>query len=145
MRDILIPLKRGTLSFIAGSVLLVLCGCPGNSQEAQVSGQVKLDGHPFGPGTIVFAPTAQGAKPATGSIDDSGNYSMNTGRERGLSAGRYKVAVSIPELPKNFKRGERPPPGKSLIPEKYENEATSGFEYDVAPGSNTINIELQSK
>jgi hypothetical protein len=145
MCEILINFKPGTLSLTAGSILLVLCGCSGSSQEAQVSGQVKLDGNPFGPGTIVFAPTAQGAKPATGSIDDRGNYSMNTSRERGLSAGKYKVAVSIHELPKNFKRGERPPPGKSLIPEKYENEATSGFEYDVAPGSNTINIELQSK
>lgn len=70
---------------------------------------------------------------------------MNTSRELGLAPGKYKVAVSIRELPQNVKRGDRPPPGKLLIPARYEQNTSSGLEYDVKPGQNTIDIELKSK
>jgi hypothetical protein len=105
---------------------------------------VSLDGNRIGPGTVVFAPVDDG-KPAIGPIDARGYYSMSTNHEVGLGAGKYKVAVSVRELPPPIKRGERVPPGKLLIPEKYEDSATSGLEYEVAPGRNTINIELKSQ
>ena len=113
--------------------------------ESDVSGTVTLDGKGIGPGTIVFAPAEKGGKPATGSIEADGTYSLNTSRDLGLAAGSYQVAVSIRQMPQNVKRGDRPPPGKPLIPEKYEDQATSGLRYDVAPGSNTINIPLVSR
>ncbi len=135
--------KLGLFSSFGGLVLFAVSGCSGSSQQSQVSGQVTLDGNRIGPGTIVFAPMGAG-RPATGSIDETGSYSMNTSREVGLGAGKYKVAVSIRELPKNVKRGDRPPPGKLLIPEKYEQNTTSGLEYDVTTGRNTIDVELKS-
>jgi hypothetical protein len=119
-------------------------GCSRSSQESQVSGRVLLDGNRIGPGSIVFAPTA-GGKPAIGPIDTDGDYSVSTSHEAGLGAGKYKIAVSIRELPQNVKRGDRPPPGRLLIPQKYEDSATSGLEFDVAPGSNSIDIELKSQ
>jgi hypothetical protein len=126
-------------------VLALLVGCNSSSQQSQVFGSVKLDGNPIGPGTVVFAPIEGGRKPATGSIEADGNYSLNTNREAGLAAGKYTVAVSIREMPQNVKRGDRPPLGKLLIPEKYEQSTTSGLEYDVEPGRNTIDIELSSQ
>jgi hypothetical protein len=93
---------------------------------------------------VVFAP-ASGGKPATGSIESDGSYTLNTSREVGLAAGKYNVAVSVREMPQNVKRGDRPPPGKLLIPEKYEQSTTSGLEYEVKPGDNTIDIELTSR
>jgi hypothetical protein len=119
-------------------------GCAGSSQESRVSGQVTLDGNNIGPGMVVFAPEG-GGKPATGSIESDGSYTMNTSRDVGLAAGTYKVAVSVREMPQNVKRGDRPPPGKLLIPEKYEQSTTSGLEYEVKPGDNTIDIELSSR
>jgi hypothetical protein len=53
--------------------------------------------------------------------------------------------VSIRKMPENVKRGERPPLGKLLIPEKYEDETKSGLQYNVSPGRNTINIELVNR
>jgi hypothetical protein len=120
-------------------------GCRGGSMESDVSGTVTLDGKKVGPGTVVFAPAQPGGKPATGSIESDGSYNIKTSRATGLSAGAYRVAVSVREMPQNVKRGDRPPPGKSVIPEKYEDENTSGLQYDVAPGRNTINIELMSR
>jgi hypothetical protein len=142
-----LSVKRAKLSAAAVfcSVLVgPLSGCSRSTQESQVSGQVLLDGKRIGPGTIVFAPVGSG-KPATGSIDENGKYSVYTNREVGLGAGKYKIAVSVRELPPDIKRGDRPPPGKLLIPEKYEDNAKSGLEYDVLPGSNTIDIELKSQ
>jgi hypothetical protein len=144
---IFLSAKRGRLgaSAVFCSVAVgLLSGCSRSSQESQVSGRVLLDGKRIGPGTIVFAPVGDG-KPATGAVDENGNYSMHTNREVGLGAGKYKIAVSIRELPPDIKRGDRPPPGKLLIPEKYEDNAKSGLEYDVSPGSNTIDIELKSQ
>jgi hypothetical protein len=123
--------------------LACLVGCSRSSLEAEVSGVVTLDGNKIGPGMIVFAPVASQSKPATGSIENDGSYKLMTSRESGLATGTYKVAVSIREMPQNVKRGDRPPLGKSLIPEKYEEGSTSGLEYEVKPGKNTINIELK--
>lgn len=127
------------------AVVAIFVGCRGSSMQSEVSGTVTLDGKKIGPGTIVFAPTTQGAKPATGSVESDGSYTLNTSRESGLSAGAYRVAVSIREMPQNVKRGDRPPLGKLLIPEKYEDETKSGLQYEVSPGKNTINIELATK
>ena len=124
-------------------MVVALGGCSRSSQESRVSGQVSLDGTGIGPGAVVFSPVGAGV-PAIGSIDEGGSYSMTTSHEVGLRAGKYKATVSVREVPKDVKRGDRRPPGKLLIPEKYEDAAKSGLEYDVAPGSNTINIELKS-
>jgi hypothetical protein len=124
--------------------LVTLASCSKSSQESQVSGNVTLDGKSIGPGMTVFTPVGDG-KPATGSIESDGSYTLLTGREAGLTAGTYKAMVSIRELPKNMKPGDRPPPGKLLIPEKYEQVDTSGLQYEVKPGRNTIDIEMTSK
>ncbi len=125
-------------------LLSAMTSCSRSSQESQVSGVVTLDGNAIGPGIIVFAPLGSG-KPATGSIESDGSFMLMTSRETGLAPGKYQVAVSVREVPQNVKRGDRPPPGKLLIPEKYEDSTTSGLEYEVAPGKNTIDIELKSQ
>jgi hypothetical protein len=135
--------KRGAGICACAAILSMLVGCNRSSQESQVSGCVKLDGSQIGPGTVVFAP-ADGGKPAIGSIEADGSYTLNTSREPGLAAGKYKVAVSIRELPKNVKRSDQPPPGKLRIPGKYELSTSSGLEFEVAPGRNTIDIDLKN-
>ena len=127
----------------AAFLVLVVAGCNQSSLESQVSGVVTLDGNSIGPGMIVFAPIG-GGKPAIGAIDDGGDYFLNTSRELGITPGKYRISLSIREVPQNLQRSDQPPPGKSLIPAKYEQAATSGLEYDVVPGSNTIDIELTS-
>jgi len=144
VNDFLAIPKFGPIGVVGTVFLVALCGCSNNSQESRVSGHVMVDGNRLGPGTVVFAPVGDG-KPATGSIDAGGSYSMNTSRELGLAPGKYKVAVSIREVPQDVKRGDRPPPGKLLIPERYEQNTTSGLEYEVKSGQNTIDIELKSK
>jgi len=119
-------------------------GCSGGALESQVSGTVSLDGKAIGPGVVVFALDGS-AKPAIGAIQSDGTYSMKTSRQVGLVPGHYQIAVSIREQPVNMQPGDRPPPGKSLIPEKYESVETAGLARDVQPGLNVVDIELQSE
>ncbi|HEX9832109.1 MAG TPA: hypothetical protein VGA66_03325 [Mycobacterium sp.] len=134
-------MRTAAAACCGAAVIIMLVGCNRGSQESQVSGSVTLDGSRIGPGMVVFAPV-EGGKPATGSIESNGSFTLNTSREPGLAAGKYKVAVSIRELPENVKRSDQIPPGKLLIPEKYEQSTTSGLEYEVEPGQNSIDIDL---
>jgi hypothetical protein len=141
-----LPVGAVKRALVAGSCffgLAFIAGCDSSSQESRVSGRVTLDGDSVGPGMIVFSPAAVGGTPATGSIETDGTYSLETNHEKGLAAGKYKVALMVREPPDFTKHPIRPPPGKSLIPEKYEQAGTSGLEFEVEPGRNTINIELR--
>lgn len=125
-------------------IAAVVGGCSRDGFESSVSGSVKLDGKSIGPGVVVFAPVGVNANPATGTINANGDYSLLTSRTAGLAPGKYQVSVSVREMPANLQPGDRPPPGKLLIPEKFASSATSGLEFEVKPGSNRIDIPLDS-
>ena len=69
-----------------------------------------------------------------------------TSRETGLAPGKYQVAVI--DSRSATEREARRPPAAWQTPNSQrstEQSSTSGLEYDVQPGSNTINIELSSR
>jgi hypothetical protein len=113
--------------------------------ESQVAGRVTLDGAPVGPGTVSFTPEREKHNPAIGTIQADGTYSVMTNRKLGLPAGKYRVGFYIHKVPPGAQPGERLMSTPSAIPDKYENVDTSGLEFDVAPGSQTIDLPLTSK
>lgn len=121
-----------------------LVGC-GGMYDSTVGGVVTLDGNPVPRGTVSFAPQASGSS-AFGMIGADGAYTLRTGREEGLPPGQYVVTVAANEAPAvaQSKDGGPPPMGKPITPDWYRNPATSGLTFEVASGSNTINIELKS-
>jgi hypothetical protein len=124
--------------------LLATVGCGGAGMESEVSGTVRLDGQPVGPGAVVFAPLDGQSNPADGAIQMDGSYFLKTSREVGLKPGDYKVSVSVFDQPE-VKPGERSmTPAKLVTPQKYADTETSGLQYTVEPGENTIDIELSS-
>ena len=132
---------RGALA----TSLVVIGGCSGSSMEAEVSGTVTLDGQAVGPGAVVFAPAEGQSNPADGAIQLDGSYFLKTSREVGLKPGDYKVSVSVFDQPE-VRPGERSmTPAKLVTPQKYADTETSGLQYTVEPGENTIDIELSSK
>lgn len=129
----------------AFAITATTAGCGGSDLGAEVSGRVTLDGNPVGPGVVVFAPTSGNANPPEGAILPDGSYFLKTSRDVGLRTGTYKVAVSVYDVP-DLKPGERSTaPPKLVTPEKYASHDTSGLEFDVASGDNTIDIKLVSK
>lgn len=123
---------------------LCVTGC-GSEFGATVSGVVTLDGNPVTPGRVTFAPAEPTALPAAGKLDIDGSFELLTQKKPGLAPGTYKVSVQAlrpPDVPK----GQRTfTPSEPLVPEKYLSVKTSGLEFTVEPGSNTIDIPLVSQ
>ena len=132
----------------SASLLAVLvCALPGCGSDlgATVSGTVTLDDKAVGPGMITFVPMEGVTNPSDGVIQVDGSYFLKTNREVGLRPGRYRASATILDQPV-VKPGERSYEAPKLVtPQKYADPATSGLEYDVAAGSNTIDIELTSQ
>lgn len=134
------------LRLLFGVVVCVcVAGCSGSKFDSEVSGTVKLDGQPIGPGVVIFSNSDGKTNPARGNIQPDGAYELMTSRDVGLPAGKYKVGVQIVEIPTDLAPGQRDMrPTKSRIPERYSDTSNSGFEFDVVAGSNTIDIEMTS-
>jgi hypothetical protein len=131
---------------------LFLTGCgssgKGLGARAAVQGKVTLDGQPLKLGDVMFVPDeTKGTKgpPAVGSIDASGVFTLTTDREShddGALVGFHRVRVFA--VPQPAKPEDPPPP--SLIPLRYNDEATSGLTAEVKAGQdNTIDLKLSSK
>jgi hypothetical protein len=130
---------------LAGILSIALSGC-GGAYDSAVTGLVTLDGTPVPRGTVAYSP--QGGGPAAfGLIGADGTYLLRTGREEGLPAGQYSVTVAANEQANwdPSKGGGPPPPGKPITPEWYRDVATSGLSFNVEPGDQEINLELNSK
>lgn len=132
---------------VIGAALLLasLAGCNQSPFDADVKGRVTLDGNPVPPGVVVFSAEGGGRNSSRGRIDANGEYFLVTRHDRGIESGNYKAAVQV------YEKGDPPGPGERapanlppLVPKKYLSVDSSGLEYSVTPGSNTIDIALTS-
>ncbi len=94
---------------------------------------------------ITFVPVKGATNPSDGAIQIDGSYSLKTGREVGLKPGRYRASATVLDQP-DVQPGERSYEAPKLVtPQKYADPSTSGLEYDVTTGRNTIDVVLTSK
>ena len=147
---------------------LLGCGESGGPAVEYVEGVVTLDGAPIEGVTVGFSPAKPGiGTPAVGTTDASGVFkltAMPVGKVGGGTAvGDYQVTFSKvktsgqSEVTKstdpNYGKSDqtkRPQPTKIeyIVPQKYENAATSGFTATVAKGTNKgdkFKFDLTSK
>ena len=124
---------------------LMFVGC-GGAYDATVSGVATLDGSPLPSGSIAFIPNQPGPSSYAAVMHD-GTYTVNTGREVGLPAGSYTVTLMAREksIEDQSGRGLPPTPGKQISPPWYASKNSSPLKFDVAVGSNEINLELTSE
>lgn len=136
--------KKLTTSGFVVSVLATMIGC-GGPYDSSVEGVVTLNGDPVASGAVAFIP-AGGGPPAYALTDAAGKYEVYTGSEAGLSSGAYGVTVVAREPPKEkqSKLGGPPKPGKQLTPPWYGSSKATPLNFDVKPGSNDIDLELNS-
>ena len=143
------------VALVVVAAVLRLTGVLGTSEpsyDATVSGKVTIDGAPADRGKISFF-TPDMSVVYVGKIESNGTYKVVPGRphsvdpeQGGIASGEYAVAVSINvALTTEDVIDENAPRrlAKSLIASKYNSTATSGLQYTVKPGPNTINIELE--
>lgn len=105
----------------------VLCiGC-GSQLESTFSGTVTFEGSPVPHAMLSFQ--YKGAGPAAYSMtDENGYFYARTGGHIGLLPGTYQAAL---QSPKNVQ-----------IPKKYGSILTSGLEFEIKQGKNSMDIEL---
>jgi hypothetical protein len=143
-------LKRAATTILIAIAVSTSPGCGGGPklpQRAKVTGLVTLDGKALPTGMVTFVPDRSrgtSGPPAVGGIDSTGHYQLTTDRQSegdGAVVGFHLVRVFANE------------PGDpmhsvtaSLIPQQYNNEATSGLRFEVKAGvDNVIDLPLKSK
>lgn len=127
-------------------LIAVAVGCGGPSST--VSGVLLLDGEPVQAtgmviGTVMLEPSTDTGVPATGSVNGDGRFEVTTGANRGLEPGKYAVAVNVlRSMPPAYKGA--PPGAERISHPKYASTQTSGISFEVSPGSNDFELEIES-
>lgn len=120
--------------FLTASFLLV--GCGSNSSPVgpitPVKGKVTLKGQPVTSGSITFE-SDRTTHEARGDINSDGTFTLTTSKQDdGAEIGTHRVQLS---------RGSKA--GKTAVPGKYFNYATSKVEVEVAPDKTDYAIDLK--
>jgi hypothetical protein len=135
--------RIAAVSVLIGAVMAAGCSGP---NAASVSGNVTLDGQPLTTGMVGFYPEGGNGAPANGQIDTSGNYSVSTGTDLGLSPGKYiAIVIATKDPPQPYDKTGAEIPPIPITPGKYGNTNTSDLRFDVKAGKNTIPLALRSK
>ena len=130
------------------ALVLSMVGC--GSDLAEVRGTVTVDDQPLRGGsgvraTVVFQPASGGGAPGVGLIDESGNFTLSSGADRGVRPGDYVVTVTATQLIPDKSNPSGPASGRRITDARYANAKTSGFQFTVEPGRNDFHLALQSK
>ncbi|NBY01151.1 MAG: hypothetical protein EBQ87_04085 [Planctomycetes bacterium] len=115
-------------------LFMVGCGYSGTGKPTlhPAKGKVSLGtGSPLAFGTLALEPAGVGAIRCQGKIGTDGTFELETGTEKGASAGKYKAYVT---LPLNKSKG---------VPKKFQSDETSGIEVEIVTGDNDLDIKLK--
>ncbi len=151
-------MKNKFFLLVAAAAVLTLvpaCG-PRPIKTEGVTGVVTLDGAPLANATVTFVPTeGSTGVAAAGVTNEKGEYKLQTllgAADAGTTPGKYAVSFSCyDEVETGETRtdedGEEVPITEevNVLPTKYNDAATSGFEADVVDGKNTFNFDLTSE
>lgn len=147
----------GSLRLSASALLALTCavlaaGCGGGSDRpalVRVSGVVTYNGKPLPNGSVTFHPAdPQKGRPGQATIGSDGTFNPSTfAPGDGLMAGSYSISVASTEpnteaLEKDKGTGIG---GKSAIPEKYSDPATSGLRETIGPDDRGKVLKLELK
>jgi hypothetical protein len=138
-------MKRNALVLLAACVggLAALSGC-GNSPSAggpylPVKGKVTLGGKPLVGGDVTFVPLdgAPGRARPEGTVDKSGNYSVQTAGAEGAPAGKYRAVLTVSgedrtqlgQFDPRYSQWEKSP----LIVEVKENAPAAAYDLKLDP------------
>jgi hypothetical protein len=126
---------RGLLFVSVGALLIIVSGCGGASDQpdlGEVSGTVTLDGKPVPGINVLFSPDT--GRPAGAKTDESGYYEL-----------LYLSGVNGCKVGPNTVTFEWEPGAENTvaIPERYTG--TNGFKIEVKPGSQVIDLPMESK
>lgn len=115
-----------------------IVGCGSSVDMVPVTGTVSFQGKALEYGSVMFQPVGiDGAMPARSKIAADGSFSLWTEKAGdGVRVGKCKVRVTAFEAQRTKATGgehEEMALGKSAIPARFQNFATSGIVVEVSP------------
>jgi hypothetical protein len=147
-----------TRRFLLLAVLLFLLslgaiGCGSQTQVAEVSGVVLLDGKPMRDALVEFCPDPEkgthGPVSAATTDEEGRFYLVSHDQRDGAVVGSHRVLIqdarSIPQAVIDFKRVKPPPLQPSRISHIYGNAASTPLRQEVKPGPQTVTLEIKRK
>ncbi len=139
------PWLRSRLAVPALSFFLLhFTGC-GGDDASRVSGTVKLNGRPVGPGSLVFEPAnlnSANAPSAVAQFNEDGAFKVRgPGNREETPPGEYIVTVQG-NAPGSAGDETVDPNFKTEIPARYKLR-DNGIKVTVKPGDNTIELKLE--
>ena len=139
--------------------LTLMAGCGGNpfGPLGAISGKLTLDGEAAPTGTKVLYMGPETGHAGYSITKDGGQYDIewrHSGKTyKGLPVGKYQVMIVSHEADDSDSRsaeemlaGDKPKASakpKAKIPPKYSRGNTSGLEYTIQEGPNTIDINIE--
>jgi hypothetical protein len=123
-------------------LLLMVCGCGGPDNRAEISGTVRFNGQPLATGSISFVPTGEKSGPTSGALIADGKYHVP--RAKGAALGENRVMIcSVAATGRKIVsgHGDLVDERRQVIPAKY-NDA-SELVRTVQPGSNQLDFDLK--
>lgn len=139
---------------VVGLVPCVGCGRSDQPPLGRVTGTVQYDGQPVASGTIVFE--VANARSANGTIADGKIVDVTTyDPGDGVPVGEARIAVFATAAGGGAAASPAATPdaktvidqnymgsAKSLIPDRYNNPATSGLTWTIKAGENVVELNL---
>lgn len=135
--------RAAAAGLLFGLAILSGCGGSGKLDVYPVKGKLTLDGEPFGPTSILLAPTTppslndpNSTHSAAGKVDASGNITFSTYEPGdGVPAGEYRVVVGM-----DFADPPKP------FPQIYRDTVKSPLIVKVEPAPDgNVEIKMDSK
>ena len=127
---------------VIGWLLTAVIGCSSANKDPRcypVTGKVTFKGKPAQFAVVSFIPadTAEGRMPAAGVVDEFGEFRLLTQKRiEGAQSGKYLVKFTF-RIPGNPGTDDAEY-GRELLPKKYLDTATSGYEFTVEPTENDV-------
>ncbi|HUT93657.1 MAG TPA: hypothetical protein VMY37_29605 [Thermoguttaceae bacterium] len=127
--------KAMRLGVVLGLAWVVGCGGPGTAPTVKVTGTVTYNGEPVDGVNVGFIPDGEGARPASGTTDASGKFSLSTFKSGdGATLGKHTVVITEPTDSTTTDDYSLPDESARRFPAKYENSRTSGLSATVEKG-----------
>ena len=152
-----------SLVILVGASVLPGCSTGGGgrdykidpAQQATITGTVKYGKKTLPVGCVVTFFNPDVAIAAVGFLDEAGNYTLKPAeKETGLPAGKYLVTITPPPPPpmtaEEYKKMEANAMAMTQkvykeLPPKFYNSLSSGLAFEIKPGPNNFDIDLEKK
>ena len=136
-----------SLLSLTGFLALALCGCGGGSGQADLSGEVTLDGKPLPQGSLLLVPTDPSKGGTAGGEIKDGRFALTGKQAPGI--GEYKVEIHANKPSGRKVQKAMGKPGE-LDDELIEAVASrfntkSELRVEVKPGGSTTKFEVFSR